>query len=149
MKTKKQFSDNVEYYYIDEEIKSFLSSQNVLEDIYNEMKQAEGAAVVCPFVIPKSEKEFNFELMLIVKHEKATEEGQWELFDVDNFVLKKTNLRELFQYIELTTKTDIKNLLHTIQQELKRYREHYKLNGKTFLEIDQDKKIVAFGCVEE
>ena len=87
--------------------------------------------------------------MLIIKYEKETEGGLWDLFVAENFLEAKTNLAELFKYIELTTKTDIQNIIQSIQKELKRYREHYKLNGKTFVEIDGVKKIVRFGFIKQ
>lgn len=147
--TQRNFTENILHFYNDKEVISFLSSEKSLQDIYNEMKQADGIAAVYPLVIPKSKTEFIFDLMMIIKHEKITKDGQWELFVAENFIQQKTNLVKLFQYIEVTTKTEIDTLLHGIQQELKQYRENFNLKGKTFVEIDGDKHIVAFGYVEK
>ena len=149
LKTNRPFSDNIINFYSDAEVIAFLSSQEYLMDLYTEMKNAENIAVIYPLVIPKSENEFIFDLMMIIKHEKVTEQGQWEIFSAENFVAEKINMFKLFEYIELTTKSEIKDLLHTIQQELKSQREYFKLSGKTFLEIDRDVQIIAFGCVKQ
>jgi hypothetical protein len=149
LKTKRTFAENIVHFYVDEEVTSFLKSQEYLKSIYDEMKSAEGLAAVYPLVIPQSDTEFMFDLMTIIKHEILTEQGQWEIFISKNFVSKNTNMQKLFSYIEITTKSEVKFLLQTIQQELKSYRELNKLKGKTFLEIDPDEKIIAFGYLEK
>ena len=148
LKTEQTFDENVKRFYVDEEITSFLSSKEFTKEIYEEMKNTDGKAVVFPLVLPTSDKEFSFDLMMIIKHEKATEQGLWELFLATNFVMQKTNLQKLFSYIEVTTKCDITMLLKGIQHELKGYREQFNLQGKTFVEIDADNKIIAFGYLE-
>lgn len=135
LKTEQTFDENVKRFYVDEEITSFLSSKEFTKEIYEEMKSTDGKAVIFPF-LPTSDKKFSFDLMMIIKHEKATEQGLWELFLATNFVMEKTNLQKLFSYIEVTTKCDITILLKGIQQELKGYREQFNLQGKTFVEID-------------
>ena len=149
LKTQRTFSDNVIHFYVDDEVTSFLSSQEALKSIYDEMEKASGKAAVYPLVIPNIDKDFGFDLMMIIKHEKATEQGQWEIYVADKFVTQKTNLAKMFGYIEQATNTEAKFLIHGIQQELKDYREQFDLQGKTFVEIDGDNKIVAFGCIAQ
>jgi len=148
LKTKRTFAENIVHFYVDEEVTSFLSSHETLKSLYDQMKSSLLAAVY-PFVIPKSENEFVFDLMMIIKHEKVTDQGQWEIFISKNFVAEKTNLSKLFSYIDVTTKSEEGYLLQTIQQQLKSYREQFNLKGKTYTEIDADEKIIAFGYVEK
>jgi hypothetical protein len=145
LQTQRTFSDNVIHFYVDDEVTSFLQSKKSLKSIYDLMEIASGKAAVYPLVIPISSKDFSFDLMMIIKHEKATEQGQWEIYVAVKFVTQKTNLAKLFSYIELATNTEAKFLIQGIQQELKDYREQFNLQGKTFVEIDGDNKIVAFG----
>lgn len=147
LKTKRTFSDNVIHFYVDDEVTSFLKSEEALKSIYDQMEEASGKAAVYPLVIPKSDKGFDFDLMMIIKYEIETEQGHWDLFLADDFVLQKTNLAELFGNIELSTKSEANQLIHGIQQQLKDYREEFKLSGKTFVEIDGENKIVAFGHI--
>jgi hypothetical protein len=145
LKTQRTFSDNVIHFFVDNEVTSFLSNQGALKRIYDEMEKASGKAAVYPLVVPNGDKDFSFDLMMIIKHEQSTEQGQWEIYVADNFLTQKTNLAKLFSYIEIATNTEAKFLIHVIQQELKNYREQFNLQGKTFVEIDGDNKIVAFG----
>lgn len=149
LKTKRTFAEKIIHFYVDNEVISFLQSEKALKSIYDEMIKASGIAAVYPLVIPNNDKEFNFDLMMIIKHEKVTEQGQWEIYVADNFVMQKTNLAKLFSYIEVTTKSEANQLIHGIQQELKGYREQFNLQGKTFVEIDGENKIVAFGYIEK
>ena len=149
LQTKKSFTENIIRFYDDNEIISFLLSKEGLKGIYQTLTNADNSAAVYPLIIPISNTEIEFDLMLIIKHEKETEAGLWDLFVVENFLKTKTNLAELFEFIELTTKADIQIIIQSIQKELKRYREHYKLNGKTFVEIDGVKKIIRFGFLKQ
>ena len=145
LQTELKFAENGIRFIKDDEIISFLESEEALKSIYDEMIKAEGIAAVYPLVIPKSDADYDFDLMMIIKQEKATELGQWEIFVAENFVKAGTNLATLFSYIEFSTNSQANELLHTIQQELKGYRTQFGLQGKTFLSIDGDAKIIAFG----
>ena len=147
LKTHRTFSENVLHFYLDEEVEKFLSDPEGLKNIYEEMIAAKGLATVYPLVMPQSQTEYEFDLMLIVKQVEPTAEGQWEIFVAQNFVILQTNLQAVFSYIEITTKSEAIELVQNIQKELKDYREQFNLAGKTFLEIDANKKIIAFGKI--
>lgn len=149
LKTQRTFSDNVLNFYVDDEITSFLSAKKSLTPIYEALVEASGQAAVYPLVLPTSENDYSFDLIMIIKHEKVTEEGQWELYVAEDFVKQETNLAAMFSYIEQATNTDTRFLIQAIQQTIKQYRERFNLPGKSFVDIDAEDEIIVFGCIEQ
>ncbi len=145
MKQYKEFSEGISHFYNDEEIINFLSNNDNFYTIYNELNKVEGLSAVYPLVFPRKPMEFNYDLLLIVKHKVKSEIGQWDLYIVDNFVQDNINLSSLLNTIELTTGSETLPLLQNITETLKGYRTHFNAEGKTYLEIDAENKIVAYG----
>ena len=145
LQTKLTRAGEILHFYVDDKMSAANSAKKSIGNVYAPQKQANGIASFYPLVIPKSDKAFIFDLTIIIKHEKVTGQEQWEICVADNFVIKKTNLSKLFNYIGVTKKNAVKNLTQGIQQQLKGYAGQFNLKGKAFVEIDKEKQLVAFG----
>lgn len=148
MKQFFEFSEGISHFYDDDEIINFLSKNEHFYSIYNELDAVEGLSAVYPLVFPRKPLEFNYDLLLIIKHKVKSEIGQWDLYIVDNFVQDNINLSSLLNTIEQSTGSETLPLLQIITKSLKEYRIHFKADGKTYLEIDAENKIVAYGFQE-
>ena len=144
--TTRKFAGEVTHLYVEAKVIPVPSGKNRKSSCIQK-KQANALTLVYHLVIPRSYNGFIFDLMMIIKHKKLAEKGEWEICVADNFVMQKTNLLKLLSYAGVTSKNAVKKFMECIQQELNNYSEQLNLKGKTFIEIDEKKKVVALGYI--
>jgi hypothetical protein len=142
MKTHLTFSDNILQYLQDDEIIEFLSNREELKELYNEIKDTEMACVI-PIVIVVNPVEFELDLNIIVKHEKADDYGQFEYYLATDFVNKETNILSLLNSLAISTYSNPDEIIDIIGEQVKELHLLTSCDDKPFLEINDNS--VYFG----
>lgn len=142
MKTYQTFSDNILQFVQDDEIIEFLSNREELKELYNEIKDTEMACVI-PIVIVVNPVEFELDLNIIVKHEKADDYGQFEYYLAADFVNKETNILSLLNSLAISTYSNPDEIIDMIGEQVKELHLLTSCDDKPYLEINDNS--VYFG----
>jgi hypothetical protein len=145
LKTSYPFSENIEIFNDDKEIVSFLQNTESLKSVYDDLTFVTNYATALSFIFPMDLKLNHFDLLIILKHEKPTELGQWEIFVAQNFIQLNTNLSSLLSYINETTKIEPQELLSRLFEEFKSICVENELEIKPNFQINQKEKFIALG----
>ena len=134
MKNCINFSDNIKQYSDDKKILEFLTKQESLNEVYEEIKDSSSACVV-PLVFVVDPNSFELDLNIIVKHEKADGFGQYEYYLIPDFINKQTNLVSLFNSLTISTQANQDNILNSIGDQIKEIHFQTSSDYKPTLEL--------------
>ena len=137
MKNYTDFSDNIKQYLDDKEILDFLTNQEPLKEVYEEIKDSPLACVV-PLVFVIDPNTFELDLNIVVKHEKSDQFGQYEYYLIPDFINKQTNLFSLFNTLTISTQADQDDILNSIGYQIKEIHFQTSSDYKPILELTDD-----------
>lgn len=142
MTTYQKFAENILQYLQDEEIIKFLSTNDDLKELYLEIKDSKLACVI-PLVFVANPVDFELDLNILVKHEKADQFGQYEYYLIPDFVNKETDISELLNALTISTNANQDEILNSIGEQVKELHFQTSADYKPFLEVDDNK--IYFG----
>ena len=134
MKNFTDFSDNIKQYLDDKEILEFLTKQEPLKEVYEEIKDSPLACVV-PLVFVVDPNSFELDLNIVLKHEKADQFGQYEYYLIPDFINKQTNLFSLFSTLTISTNANQDDILNSIGDQIKEIHFQTSSDYKPILEL--------------
>lgn len=134
MKNYTDFSDNIKQYLDDKEILDFLTNQEPLKEVYEEIKDSPLACVV-PLVFAIDPNSFELDLNIVVKHEKSDQFGQYEYYFIPDFINKQTNLFSLFNTLTISTQANQDDILNSIGDQIKEIHFQTSSDYKPILEL--------------
>lgn len=134
MKNYKDFCDNIKQYLDDQEIIEFFSTQEILKETYEEIKDSPKACVV-PLVFVVDPNSFELDLNIIVKHENSSSFGQYEYYLIPDFINKQTNLLSLFNSLTISTQANQDYIINSISDQIKEIHFFTSSDYKPTLEL--------------
>jgi len=141
MESFRYLTSQIRQYFGDREIVEFMRSNPNLNEVVTLLEEAK-STVVIPLVSLENEVQHTFNLQVIVKHDKQTNNGFYEYFLVEDFVNKKTNLYALLFLVCIGSGADLDHVIDHIHTQLTELC--VTINQEYLLRTVHDKKRIYF-----